>query len=128
MSQPATPPSDSSDTIGSPDTSARERAFASRLARAWRDTVGAFATDEGETRNLMRRLVEFGALSREEASRTLIDMRMRIEDNRAQLDRRVEQSLRHALARWNAPSPSEISVLQKRIAELEARVQRLDPQ
>lgn len=97
-----------------------------RIQRAWRETLGAYATDEGETKNLLHRLVDFGTLSRDEAGRAFAKMRSCIEENRRELDRRVEESLKTAVARLTIPSPAEIERLKARVAELEARVREVE--
>lgn len=96
--------------------------FAHRVQRAWKASVGTYATDEGETRNLLERLVEFGSLSQREAKDALGDMKSRIEENRRELDRRVDESLKNATARLTIPSPDDIDALRLRVNELEARV------
>lgn len=100
--------------------------WSKRFTRAWRDTVGAYATDEGETRNLLGRLVDFGALSKEEASRAFLQMRERIDENRRVLDRRVDETLEHSMARLPFPTPGELQKLRDRVRELEARIDQLE--
>lgn len=110
------------ETSGENDELDDEETFASRVQRAWRASVGTYATDEGETRNLLQRLVEFGSLSQKEAKEALADMRSRIEENRKELDKRVDESLKRATARLTVPSPAEIEQLRARVDELEERV------
>ena len=100
--------------------------FMSRMREAWRETVGAYATDDGETRNLLSRLAEFGHLSKEEAGNFLGDVRQRIEDNKRELDRTVEESLRLATMRPRGPSDEEIASLQRTLDRLEARLMVLE--
>jgi polyhydroxyalkanoate synthesis regulator phasin len=104
------------------DEQAGEETFASRVQRAWKESVGTYATDEGQTRNLLQRLVEFGSLSQKEAKDAFADMQHRIKENRRELDRRVDESLKRATARLTIPSPSEIEDLRARVDELEERV------
>ncbi len=96
--------------------------FVQRLQRAWRETVGTYATEEGITRNLMQRLVDFGALSRDESANVLVDFKKRIEQNRKELDRRVDESIKRATDRLTIPSPADLEKLRARVAELEQRV------
>lgn len=93
-----------------------------RIQRAWRETVGTYATEEGPTRNLVQRLVEFGELSREEAAHVLVGFKKRIEENRRELDRRVDESLKRATSRFTLPSPAELEQMQQRVSELEERL------
>jgi polyhydroxyalkanoate synthesis regulator phasin len=116
-----------------PDAEARtappaqgERPFFGRIKDAWRDTVGAYATDEGETRNLVKRLVEFGTLSAEEARQLLSEATERVEKNRRELDNQVEESIKRAASRLTVPSPEEIKELNRRVAEAESRIAALE--
>jgi len=68
-----------------------------RLRDAWMKTVGAYATDEKGTQGLLQRLVEFGALSAEEAKKVLGEARGKIDHNKTELDLRVDESIKGAL-------------------------------
>lgn len=97
--------------------------FVHRIQRAWRETVGTYATDEGVTRNLVQRLVDFGALSRDESVHVLVDFKQRIEQNRKELDRRVDESIKRATDRLTVPTPAELEKLRARVDELEERLE-----
>lgn len=100
--------------------------WSKRFTRAWRDTVGAYATEEGETRNLLGRLVDFGTLSKDEAGRAFLQMRERIDENRRELDRRVDETLEQTISRFPFPTPGELQKLRERVRELEARIDELE--
>jgi poly(hydroxyalkanoate) granule-associated protein len=104
----------------------REGGLVGRVQRAWKASVGTYATDEGETRNLLQRLVEFGHLSQKEAKDALGEMRDRIEENRRELDRRVDESLKTATARLTIPSHAEIERLQAKVDELESKLSEME--
>jgi len=108
-----------------PESDDRSRAMR-RIRDAWRDTVGNYATDEGETKTLFERLVHFGAISREEATRLMSDTRARIEQNRDELDERVEQSIKSALKALTIPSSEEVARLNQSLDRLEARLIELE--
>src|SRR6187549_3962590 len=71
-----------------------------RLRDAWHKTVGNFATDEKGTASLLQRLVEFGALSAEEAKKVLHEARGKIDENKSELDRRVDESIKKAVEKF----------------------------
>jgi polyhydroxyalkanoate synthesis regulator phasin len=98
----------------------------SRLKDAWKETVGAYATDEGATKNLFARLVDFGALSRDEAVRLVADTKARIEQNRSELDRRIDESIRRTATRLRVPSPDEIKALDTQVSSIERRLAALE--
>ncbi|MFZ9888896.1 MAG: phasin family protein [Myxococcota bacterium] len=114
-------PDPSTETAPSAGTDSDQR-LVQRLQRAWRDTVGAYATDDGETKNLMHRLVEFGAISREQSVQVLSGVKARVDQNRKDLDRLVDDSIRRATERLTIPSAAELQRLRARVQELEERV------
>ncbi len=97
-----------------------------RLRDAWMKTVGAYATDEKGTQGLLQRLVEFGALSAEEAKKVLGEARGKIDRNKTELDARVDESIKGALERFG--ELREARRLEERITELEARLKELESQ
>jgi len=96
-----------------------------RLREAWHKTVGTWATDDRGTAGLVQRLVAFGTLSSEEARRVLSDARKRADDNKAELDRRVDDSL-HRAASFFTREQKEMKKLEDRLASLEERLKALD--
>lgn len=94
-----------------------------RLREAWHKTVGTFATDDKGTQGLLDRLVSFKQLSAEEARRVMQEARARIEQNRKELDRRVDDSVKKVTDRFADP---EVKVLEERIAFLEGRIKELE--
>lgn len=95
-----------------------------RLREAWHKTVGAWATDDKGTAGLVSRLVSFGTLSSEEARRVLVDAKKRAEVNKAELDRRVDESLQRA-GSFFTTEQKEMKRLEDRVASLEARLKAL---
>jgi polyhydroxyalkanoate synthesis regulator phasin len=109
-----------------PAGTSEDSGWSNRFTKAWRDTVGAYATDEGETRNLLGRLVDFGALSKDEAGRAFLQMRERIDENRRVLDRRVDETLEQTISKLPFPTPGELQKLRDRVKELESRLDQLE--
>jgi len=95
-----------------------------RLREAWHKTVGTWATDEKGTASLVGRLVEFRTLSTEEAKRVLTDAKKRVDENRAELDRRVDDTVHKATAFFSSEQ-KEVRKLEDRVAQLEARLKSL---
>lgn len=108
------------------DEASSPEGFAHRIQHAWQQTVGNYATDVGVTKNLFARLADFGALSRDEAVNLLDEVKARIEENRRELDHRVEESIKRATSRMTIPSPADIKALQARVEELEQRVREVE--
>jgi polyhydroxyalkanoate synthesis regulator phasin len=121
MTDPQTPPA----VLPSPDAPAANEQLGRRLREAWHKTVGTWATDDKGTAGLVSRLVAFGTLSTEEARRVLADAKKRADDNKAELDRRVDDSLQRA-ATFFTREQKELKKLEDRLATLEARLKALD--
>ena len=97
-----------------------------RLQEAWQHSVGAFATDEGETQTLLGRLVALGTLSKEEARQVLSKVREGIESNRVELERRIDESIRTATARLTIPSDPDVRALREKLILIEQRIAHLE--
>lgn len=100
--------------------------FLSRVQHAWRHTVGAYATDDGETRNLFGRLVEFGNITGEEAKKLLAQTQDRIEQNRKELEGRVDASVKKSVPRFSVPSADELAELNGKVDDIERRIAALE--
>src|SRR5438067_10112543 len=94
--------------------------LAKRFQNVWHKTVGNYATDEKGTQSLLQRLVDFGQLSAEEAKKVLTEAQQKIEDNKAELDKRVDESIKKAVERFT--EGKEAKRLEERIVELETRL------
>jgi polyhydroxyalkanoate synthesis regulator phasin len=99
---------------------------ARRLKEAWMKTVGAYATDERGAQSLFARLVGFGTLSAEEAKKVVAEARHRIEQNRRDLDARVDESIKRTVGRLVDPNSAELMKLRARLEEMEGRVKQLE--
>ncbi len=104
------------------------RGTKARLQEAWQSTLGRFATAEEGSRNLITRLVDWGKLTGDEGRTLLTDWREAIEQNRSQLEKRVEETVQRQLARFTLPSQQDIDDLAAQIEHLEQRVQSLGKQ
>ena len=95
-----------------------------RLREAWHKTVGNYATDEKGTASLLQRLVDFGHLSAEEAKKVLAEARQKIDDNKLELDRRVDESIKKAVGAFT--EGKDVKKLEERIHELEKKLVELE--
>jgi len=97
------------------------KSFLARVQQGLQKTVAHYATDDGETKTLLARLVDFGHLSREEAAKMLADIKVKLDENRQELDRRVDESVKIATAKLRVSSRGELEELATRLSQLEAR-------
>lgn len=118
---PTTPPAHADDA--STDSQYKDT-LGKRLTEAWHKTVGAWTTDEKTTASLVGRLVEFRALSADEARRVLQDAKKRVDENRAELDRRVDESW-HRASSFFTSEQKELRRLEEKLDKLEGRVKAL---
>lgn len=100
--------------------------FLGRVRETWRETLGNFATTDGETKSLFARLTELGTLSRDEAARLARDVRVRIDENRRELDTRIDATLDASIGRLSVPGTDEISALEIKLDELTKRLNELE--
>jgi polyhydroxyalkanoate synthesis regulator phasin len=107
-----------------PPPAATDPHLGRRLREAWHKTVGTWATDEKTTASLVKKLTDFGTLSSEEAKKVLADAKKRVEENKTELDRRVDESLARAATLFSSEQ-REVKKLEERIAELESRLAKL---
>ena len=120
MTESRTPSPAADAAVGTPD----KDNLARRLADAWHKTVGPWATDDKGTASLVGRLVDFKTLSADEARRVLLEAKKRVDENRVELDRRVDDSWHRAQAFFSSEQ-KDIRKLEDRIAQLEARLKDL---
>lgn len=116
-----TEPNGSGNTGANSGSAPGDHSLPKRLREAWMKTVGNFATDERGTQSLLQRLVDFGQLSAEEAKKVLAEARTKIDANKAELDRRVDESIKRL-----TPAAVEARRLEERIAELEAKLTEIE--
>jgi polyhydroxyalkanoate synthesis regulator phasin len=100
--------------------------FIKNFREIWSDTVGNYATDEGETRNLFSRFVDFGTLSAEEAKKLFSEASETIERNRVEFDVRIDESIQRATARFSPISTEDIQQLNTKLSEMEERLTDLE--
>jgi polyhydroxyalkanoate synthesis regulator phasin len=99
------------------------------LRDVWQRTVGAWATEDGHASTLLAKLVDWKALTADEAKRSLSEARRRIELNRQELDQRVEESVSKAKSFFTPTPPlPDAAALEARIADLEQRLAALTVQ
>lgn len=85
-------------------------------------SIGAVAIAQEEAEDLINKLVERGEIAREEGRKLLDDMMAkRREKARAQFDTRVEE----VLGRMNIPSKADLKALEKKLDELNRKLDRL---
>ncbi len=108
-----------------PASPAPNEQFGRRLREAWHKTVGAWVTDDKGTAGLVQRLSAFGALSSDEARRVIAEAKKRADDNKAELDRRVDESLQRA-STFFTREQKKMKELDDRLSSLEERLKSLD--
>ena len=112
-------------THDDPASGAEGKGTKARFQEAWQSTLGRFATADEGSRNLVHRLVDWGKLTGDEGRSLLSDWREAIEENRRQLEKRVEEAVQRSMARFTLPSQNDIDQLTDQIAGLEQRVREL---
>lgn len=102
--------------------------FLNHFKDMWSETVGTYATDEGATRNLFSRFVDFGTLSKEEAKKLFAEASEKIEKNRLEFDTRIDENIRKATARFTPVHIQEMKKLNEQLSNIEERLSVLEGQ
>ena len=100
--------------------------FLNHFKDMWSETVGAYATDDGTTRNLFSRFVDFGTLSKDEAKKLFAEASEKIEKNRVEFDSRIDEQIRKATARFTPAHIEEMKKLNEQLSDIEDRISVLE--
>lgn len=99
------------------------------VREGFNQTVGKMAITreaaEGAVRGTVNRLVELGKLTQEEARNFTGEVKGTIEKNRAELERRIDESVSNAFAAVRFPKKEEMDTLRERVIQLEKMIDAL---
>lgn len=111
----------------SDDSSAKAKAPLQEMLRgAWAAAHGLAQDAEQEAKRLTERLGELKDVPRAEAERVTAEIRGRFQNNRTQLERRLEEEVRAYLSRLRFPSTQDLAAMSSNVDGLEARVGALE--
>lgn len=93
-------------------------------------TIGKIAVTrdaaEAAVSRTLTRLVEKGKVTQEEAKTFSNDLRTRIERNRADFERRIDDSVGQAMTALRFPKREELDTLRERVIQLEKMITQLE--
>ena len=93
-------------------------------------TIGKIAVTrdaaEAAVSRTLNRLVEKGKVTQEEAKTFTNDLRTRIERNRADFEKRVDESVSQAMTALRFPKREELDTLRERVVQLERLIANLE--
>jgi polyhydroxyalkanoate synthesis regulator phasin len=99
------------------------------VREGWNETLGKIAITreaaESAVKGTVARLVELGKLTQEEAKNFTSDLRLTIDKNRQELERRIDDSVGQALGAVRFPKREELETLRERIGQLEKMIDEL---
>jgi polyhydroxyalkanoate synthesis regulator phasin len=97
------------------------------VKKAWSDASSAIGSVEEEVNRRFRQLVDKTGLSQgsEELQRVVTDVGRRLQTSGEELERRLEESVKSAVARVRAPVTEELANLRSRAEKLGQRVESL---
>lgn len=94
------------------------------------NTIGKIAVTkdaaEAAVSRSLNRLVEKGKLTQDEAKTFTADLRARIDRNRAEFERRVDESVSQAMTALRFPKREDLETLRERVIQLEKMIQQLE--
>jgi polyhydroxyalkanoate synthesis regulator phasin len=80
---------------------------------------------EGAVSRTVNRLVELGKLTQDEARNFTNEVKGLIEKNRAELEKRVDESVSNAMSSVRFPKREELETLRERVVQLEKLIDEL---
>ena len=80
---------------------------------------------EGAVSRTVNRLVELGKLTQDEARNFTNEVKGRIEKNRSELEKRIDDSVSNAMSAVRFPKREELETLRERIMQLEKLIDEL---
>jgi polyhydroxyalkanoate synthesis regulator phasin len=93
-------------------------------------TLGKIAVTRDAAENAVSRtvtrLVELGKMTQDEASKFTADVKSRIDRNRQELERRIDDGVQQAMSQVRFPKREELDTLKERIIQLERLVTELE--
>ncbi len=99
------------------------------VREGWNETLGKIAVTreaaESAVKGTVSRLVELGKLTQDEARNFTNELRSSIDKNRQELERRIDESVREAMAAVRFPKREELDTLRERIGQLEKMIDEL---
>ena len=93
-------------------------------------TIGKIAVTrdaaEAAVSRTLNKLVEKGKVTQDEAKTFTNDLRTRIERNKAEFEKRVDDSVSQAMTALRFPKREELDTLRERVVQLEKMIASLD--
>jgi polyhydroxyalkanoate synthesis regulator phasin len=87
-------------------------------------TVSKEAAESAVNRTV-NRLVELGKVTQDEARNFTSDLKNRIDKNRTELERRIDEGVSHAMTAVRFPKREELEALKERVIQLEQLLDQL---
>ena len=93
-------------------------------------TLGKIAVTRDAAENAVSRtvsrLVELGKLTQEEATKFTGEIKGRIERNRSELERRIDEGVSQAMSAVRFPKREELDTLRERVVQLEKMIEQVE--
>jgi poly(hydroxyalkanoate) granule-associated protein len=91
-------------------------------------SVGAFSIAEEGIEKFVREIIERGEATEKEGKKIVDDFRKRARKNRRDLEHGVDQRIEKTLKSFRLPTKRDVDALEKKIAQLEKKVDSLSRQ
>lgn len=101
------------------------RRLADYVRDAWSQAIVAVNTAEEEVQRFLGRISDFVEVGPEEAKRLAFELTVRLNNERSELEERLEHNVRRTLSSFRLPSSADVAALDARVNRIEARLERL---
>lgn len=97
------------------------------LKELWFVTLGALSLSAEEVRKAVEQFVKRGSLSHKDARKIVREVSSRVDQNRKQVEKKIESSVSRAMNQLKLPSRGELEGMFKRVTDLGRQVARIGP-
>ena len=87
--------------------------------------IGAISAAEDEIEKAVRRFTEKGLVTEEEARRIIREFLGSIEKSKVNIDKKIEENIMKVLNTLSIPSSAEVKELNKKVMDLEKKLEAL---
>lgn len=104
---------------------AAKRPLVEVFERAWGQALTAVSNVEDEAQKVAQRIGEVAGWSQDEAKKHLRDFTERLAQQRKDLERNVDETVRRTVSRLKIPKREELAQLEARLDKIAQRVENL---
>jgi polyhydroxyalkanoate synthesis regulator phasin len=103
-----------------------KRNLGDALKGAWQQALASVNAAEEETKKLLGRVSEWVEVGPDEAKKVARDLAERLQRQRGELEKSLEDAVKRAMARFHLPNKDEVAGLAARIEKIAERLEQIE--